>query len=213
MAFFIDSAHIGDVERAMQFGWVRGITTNPTLIQRTSRPADAVLKELSSTGLRPLYYQLNRQSNEELLVEAERAEELVGEGLVLKIPPIPAGYAFASDHQQRFQMCITAVFHPSQAAVAAAVGVASIAVYVNRATRLLGDGPELVRGCAEILEGTNTTILAASLKSPDEVVAALRAGAEHITAPLDVLAAMMEHDVSWEAVRQFETMGVGFPGH
>ena len=45
----------------------------------------------------------------------------------------------------------------------------------------MGDGLALTRACAEALAGSGTEILAASLKSVDEVVAAFNAGAQHLT--------------------------------
>ncbi len=55
---------------------------------------------------------------------------------------------------------------------------------------------------------TPTEILAASLKSIDEVVAASLAGAQHITLPYIVLKSLTNHPLSDQAVEQFDTSGV-----
>ena len=46
-------------------------------------------------------------------------------------------------------------------------------------------------------------MLAASLKSVDEVAAALMAGARHLTMPLDLILALGEHDLTQQAIAEF----------
>jgi len=72
-------------------------------------------------------------------------------------------------------------------AIAAEAGAKYAIAYVNRASRLQGDGLKLVQEMAQILRGSQTEILAASLKSPQEAAAALLAGANHLTLPLSLL--------------------------
>jgi transaldolase len=98
------------------------------------------------------------------------------------------------------------VFHPSQAALACAAGAAYVLPYVNRSTRLLGDGPGLVRALRAVIDasGAPVQIVAASVKSADEAVAAILAGAHHLTLPLDVIEAMASHPLSEAAIVDFE---------
>ena len=81
--------------------------------------------------------------------------------------------------------------------------------YVNRATRLLGDGIALVKEMANILDGSPTKILAASIKSPEEAAATLQAGSDHLTLPLEILKAMTTHELSEKTVIEFNQNGVG----
>ncbi|WP_332958658.1 transaldolase family protein [Microcoleus sp. AR_TQ3_B6] len=81
--------------------------------------------------------------------------------------------------------------------------------YVNRATRLLGDGFALVQDMADVLKKTNTEILAASIKSPSEAVKTLLAGTHHLTLPFDVLQAMAVHELSQQTVDKFAKNGRG----
>ena len=54
MALFLDSADVKEAERAMQMGFVAGVTTNPTLVARTGKPAYDVISELCSHVTIPL---------------------------------------------------------------------------------------------------------------------------------------------------------------
>ncbi|MBN2554297.1 MAG: hypothetical protein JXA97_00035 [Anaerolineales bacterium] len=209
MAIFIDSADSEEARLAGSLGWVAGVTTNPTLLAAVQEAPEFVLAKLAALPMRPVFYQLQQLTMEAMLLEAGMAEDIIGSGLVLKIPPTPLGYRFVALHHTEYPTCVTAVFSSAQVAVAAAAGAAYIAIYVNRATRLLGDGLALVRSAAEVLAGTQTEILAASLKSPKEASSALRMGAQHITAPLEILTAMMGHELSTQAVKRFDEEGAG----
>jgi transaldolase len=58
--------------------------------------------------------------------------------------------------------------------LSAAFGEAKCArAYVQRATRLLGDGFALVQDMADVLKKTNTDILVDRIKSPSEAVKTL----------------------------------------
>jgi transaldolase len=86
---------------------------------------------------------------------------------------------------------------------AAFAGAKCARAYVQRATRLLGDGFALVQDMADVLKKTNTEMLAASIKSPSEAVKTLLAGAHHLTLPFDVLEAMKVHELSQPTVDEF----------
>ncbi|MGL5032353.1 MAG: transaldolase family protein, partial [Microcystaceae cyanobacterium] len=97
----------------------------------------------------------------------------------------------------------------AQAVIAQQAGAKYAITYVNRATRLQGDGLKLVREMADILQGSSTEVLAASLKSANEAAAALLAGAKHLTLPLPILQAMTNHDLSQQTVAEFNNKGRG----
>ena len=97
----------------------------------------------------------------------------------------------------------------ASAAVAREAGAKMAIAYVNRATRLLGDGIALVRDMASVLTGSNTEILAASIKSPQQAAASLQAGAHHLTLPLSMLQDMATHEFSDKTVEEFAKNGIG----
>ena len=88
-------------------------------------------------------------------------------------------------------------------------GAAYAIAYVNRTTRLLGDGVGLVREMADLLAGSSTYILAASIKSPEEAVATMKAGAQTLTMPLELLQALPYHPLSESAIAEFVRQGRG----
>jgi transaldolase len=209
MAIYLDSAKLDEARQAKDLGWVSGVTTNPTLMAKAGVAPEEVLKGLAELAFHQVYYQLVSQNLDEMLTEARKAAEIVKRGLILKIAPTETGFRFAAQHANEFPCCVTAIFDPAQALVAREAGARYIAVYVNRATKQLGDGLALVRELANVLAGSQTEILAASLKSTKEAVDSLLAGAQHITVPFELLTSLSNHPLSVQTVEQFNAEGVG----
>ena len=198
MALFLDSADVADARRAMELGFVAGITTNPTLIARTGRPALEVIAELCAISKGPVFYQLTTGTEG----EARRFHALAPSRIVLKIPASLSGLRLVASLSSEIPCAVTAIFSAAQAYLACQAGARYVIPYVNRLTRLGGDGIALVRRIAAIL-GPDTELLAASLKSPAEVVDALAAGAHHVTVPWKLIEEMAGHRLSALAVEEF----------
>ena len=209
MAVYLDSAKLDEARRAKDLGWVCGVTTNPSLMAKAGVEPEVVLKGLAELEFQHVYYQLVSNDLGDMFDEARKAAEIVKRGLIYKVAPTENGFRFVAKHGGEFPCCVTAIFDPAQALVAREAGARYIAVYVNRATRHLGDGLALVRELANVLAGSRTAILAASLKSTKEAVKVFLAGAQHITVPFDVLTTLMNHPLSVQTLDQFNADGVG----
>ena len=209
MAIYLDSAIASEAEVASLMGWVKGITTNPTLLAKSDAPPETTLKKLASLTSGPLFYQLIASDFDGMLAEGRKAFKIIGEQTVLKIPATPVGFAVVSCLSKEITCSVTAIYSAAQAAVAREAGAKIAIAYVNRATRLLGDGIALVRDMASVLSGSETEILAASIKSPEEAAASLQAGAHHLTLPLAMLQALPTHEFSKKTVEEFAATGIG----
>lgn len=212
MAIYVDTAIITEARLASQWGWVGGITTNPTLLAKSNLSPAVTLQELAQIIPGELYYQLTASDFDGMVAEGKAAFELIGQQTVLKIPATIPGFQAVAHLSPEIPCAVTAIYSPSQAVVSAAAGAKYAIAYVNRATRLLGDGFALVRDMANVLKNTNTEILAASIKSPAEAVQTLLAGAHHLTLPLDVLQAIALHELSQQTVDEFTKNGRGIVG-
>ena len=209
MAFYIDSAILEEVREAIAFGWVKGVTTNPILLSKAGKDPDGVLKALGSMDVKAVFYQLMSTKVGEMVGEAQAAKDIVGDKLVLKLCPTQQGFQFVAEQADNYTCCVTAVYSAAQAMVASQAGARWVAVYVNRYTRMGFDGAVLVGEIASVLRNSQTGILAASIKDPQEAAAAWRAGASGLTLPLPVLRAMMENDISIKTRQDFLDNGVG----
>jgi transaldolase len=223
MAIFLDSAMPEEAAQAVALGFVHGITTNPVLLQRAQRPAAEVLRELCRICPGTVFYQLTSASAEGRRQEAERFLQLWEEWrdtlpketalaapeqgrLGLKMPATTENMALVAEFTGRgVEVAVTAMFNLSQAYAACEAGATYLLPYVNRQSRLRGDGICFVRQLREVCLAVDrgTGILAASIKSPQEAVRALLAGAQHVSAPLAVLMDMGHDPLSVKAIADF----------
>jgi transaldolase len=206
---YLDSALVSEAQIATKWGWVKGITTNPTLLAKSDLPPETTLEKLAAISPGELYYQLTASNFEGTIAEGRRAFDLIGEKTVLKVPATSVGFEVVAYLSKEINCSVTAIYSPAQAAIAKEAGAKYAIAYVNRATRLLGDGLALVKDMADVLKGSNTEILAASIKSPQEAAAALQAGAHHLTVPLTLLQAMTTHELSDRTIEEFDRNGIG----
>jgi transaldolase len=209
MAFYLDSAIIAEAQVVRQWGWVKGVTTNPTLLAKSNISVQETLTQLKEIFTGEIYYQLTASDFEGMVNEGKAAYNLLGEQTVLKIPATQVGCQVVAYLSPQIACSVTAIYSAAQAAVAQEAGAKYAIAYVNRATRFLGDGITLVKQMASVLAGSETKILAASIKSPEEAAATLAAGAYHLTLPFSILKAMTTHELSEKTVEEFNQTGVG----
>ena len=209
MAIYVDTAIVAEATRASKFGWIAGITTNPTLLAKSELSPEETLQQLAQLIPGEVYYQLTASDFDGMVVEGKAAFKSIGQQTVLKVPATAAGFQAVAHLSPEIPCAVTAIYSAAQAVVATEAGAKYAIAYVNRATRLLGDGFALVQDMANVLKKSNTEILAASIKSPEEAVKTLLAGAHHLTLPLDVLRAIALHELSQQTVDEFAKNGRG----
>lgn len=206
MAILLDSAHPEDARAAADLGFVLGATTNPALLRAAGVTPEEAIGALANAGLAPVFYQLTAATAEAREAEARHMlgvqENIIG----IKVPCTTENLALAAHFaDEGYTIAVTAIFSASQALLACEAGADFLIPYVNRSTRLLGDGLELVRQLRAVVDAADTgaEIIAASIKSADEAVGALLAGAHHLTLPLALIRELGEHELSREAIREF----------
>lgn len=211
MALFLDSASPADAQAAMKLGFVAGITTNPTLMSRVPGNPEDIIAELADICPGPVFYQLVAPSVAEREAEGLRLVER-RPNIGLKIAMTTENLALAA----RFvrggaKVGMTASYSPAQTYLTCEAGVTYSIAYVNRSTRLQGDGLALVSAMREVIDAcdTPTTLLVASLKSAGEVVQSVIAGAHHVTIPLPLLMELGNHPLSDQAIEEFARSAAG----
>lgn len=209
MTFYLDSAILEEARIAAQLGWVTGITTNPTLLAKAKASVEETLASLAALIPGEVLYQLVAKDLDGLLEEGQRIHSLLADQAVLKIPATAVGFQAAARLSRDIPCAVTAVFSPAQALVAVAAGAKYVIPYVNRSTRLLGDGLALVRDLSALLEGSQVKILAASIKTPEEALETYKVGASILTLPLALLQEMATHEFTEQAVEAFNRTGRG----
>lgn len=205
MSLFLDSAFADDARQAMSLGFVAGITTNPGLMVKVAHKPEQVIAELSEICPGSVFYQLTAPAAVEREAEARRMLAL-RKNVGLKIPCTTENLALGVRlADEGYTIAMTAVYSAAQCYLACQAGVRYAIPYVNRSTRLQGDGLALVEKMRDVIEACDSTteILVASLKTPAEVVESVLAGAHHVTIPLPLILEMGRHPLSDQAIEEF----------
>lgn len=205
MAILLDSASLDEAAAAAALGFVRGVTTNPALMAKATQEPLAHLEQLLQVFAQgPVCYQPTRPGPAEMEREAREALALDPSRVVAKLPATLEAISLAARlHDEGYRCALTAVYSPAQALLAHEAGCAWVIPYVDRAAR--HSAGHVVEELAAVLErvGSETRVLAASLKTSQQVTDAVLDGADDITAPLDVIRALPAHPLTESAVREF----------
>lgn len=213
MSLFLDSAHASDAREAMAWGFVSGITTNPSLMAQTGRKSLDVIAELTEICPGPVFYQLAGASLDAREAEARRFLAL-RPNVALKIAMTPENLGMAARlAREGAKVGMTACYSAAQTYMCCEAQTAYSIAYVNRSTRLQGDGLSLVEEMRAVADacGSSTRIMVASLKSTREVVQAILAGAQDVTIPLPLLREMGSHPLSEQTIDEFAKAAAQLP--
>jgi len=205
MGILIDSADIDDVSKAVELGYVLGVTTNPSILARVPGRPEETIERICRLSPGPVFYQVTADTPAGREEEGRRFFDICRDKVVLKIPATSENMTLVARLGEEVPCAVTAVYAAHQALVACEAGARYLIPYVNRASRLLGDGLALVSELARVVlaAGTQAEILAASIKSAAEAAATVAAGAHHLTMPLDIILSLGDHPLSEQAIADF----------
>ena len=207
MAFYIDSADHSLIEELWVTGVFQGVTTNPTILYRAGldhSDLPDLYAWLMELGVETFYAQVIGTSTEAMLTSAESLRSLGP--IVVKVPATFNGVKAARILvQDGARVLLTAVYHPVQALLARDLGVHGVAPYVGRMTDAGRPGLEAVLGMQQAIGAEPTRILAASLRSPDDIASLAAAGIPDFTVGEAVARTMLDDDLTVRAVEEFES--------
>ena len=223
MALYIDTAFLDDITNVARTVPLAGVTTNPTIMLAARERGQNLDRQSLLVSLLHLPYvpnglvfmQPGSMVEEEMFQEALASWQIAQPILesnplrfIHKIPMTQAGMRVARQlkkMQPTPRIAFTAVTTAAQSYVAAMAGADFVIPYFNRLERSGIDAGERIAAMAALLHNQHlpTRILAASIKSPSEVVSALSAGAHDITAAPQVLLDMVSDPQTEEAIEKF----------
>jgi len=205
MKFFIDSADIQEIRKANDMGLCDGVTTNPSLVAKTGRPFQDVLKDILGVVKGPVNAEVTALDAPGMLKEGREYAKL-HENIVVKIPMTPEGMkAVKTLTAEGIHTNVTLIFTPNQALLAAKAGATYASPFVGRLDDISEDGMEMVGQILEIYENYDleTEVLVASVRNPIHVLQAARMGADIVTLPLAVMEQLAHHPLTDSGLKKF----------
>ena len=214
MDFFIDTADTGEIRRASDLGVLDGVTTNPSLVAKTGRPFDDVMKEIFSIVPGPISLEVLSEKADDMVEEGKRLREY-GEQAVIKAPLTEEGLVATKRlTESGIAVNVTLCFSALQALVAAKAGATYISPFVGRLDDRGHEGMELIGEIRQIYDNYDfmTRIIVASIRSPLHVRDAALLGADIATIPWKVFQLMIKHPLTDAGIAAFARDWEKVPG-
>ena len=210
---YIDSNDIKAIGSFLKSGFLKGVTTNPTILSTGSGSRFKQLQDLLALEPTELFVQLLGKTSEEMFADYEAIKTFdANHRLSIKIPVTQAGLEtikkVKEDDPER-AILGTLIYSADQGILAAAAGCDYLAPYVNRMLNNAIDPFKAIRSMRTFIDarGYKTKIMAASFKNSQQVIDSLESGAHTATIPPDVLNNMMNKDLALQALQVFEADG------
>lgn len=205
MKLFIDTAHIDEITEAHALGVLDGVTTNPSLIAKTGKPFEQVVREILKVVDGPVNLEVVGTDAETMVAEGRKLAAF-GDNVVVKIPMIPEGLkAVKRLTAEGIKTNVTLIFSSPQALLAAKAGATYASPFVGRLDDIGHEGMDLIADIRLIYDNYDytTEILVASVRHPLHLVDAARMGADVATVPFKVIMALTKHPLTDKGLAQF----------
>ena len=205
MKLFLDTANLDDIREINRWGVLDGVTTNPTLAGKEGKDFASMIKDICAEVDGPVSAEVVSTDTAGMLEEASKLAA-IADNVVIKLPLIPAGLAACSQlARDGVKTNVTLCFSAPQAILAASAGATYVSPFLGRVDDLANDGIALLGEICEIfrIQGYQTEVLAASLRSPQHVTQSAMAGADVATLPTKVFHQMVAHPLTDAGLERF----------
>lgn len=205
MKIFIDSADIKEIREAASMGVIDGVTTNPSLVAKTGRKFEDVLKDIVAVVNGPISAETISVKHLEIVEEAKLLAK-IHKNIVVKIPLIEEGLkAIRTCTEIGIKTNCTLCFSANQALLAAKAGATYISPFVGRLDDIGQVGMDLIRQIKTIYTNyqIKTEILVASIRNPIHFLDSALIGADVATVPFNVIQQLAKHTLTDLGLKKF----------
>lgn len=208
MELYLDSANLKEIEEGFKLGFLDGLTTTPTFMQREGiTDIDGTIVKLSKI-VPVLQIEALGNTAEEVMAEAKRQLDL---GLdptrtVFKIPVSLEGVrACKMLRNAGLLVNVHLVYTLQQAYMAMHAGATYVCPLVGRLQDQGHDALSLIEQCVKAVDhyGYDTKIMFSSVRHAEHVRNAINVGVHTITVPLKVLKGLTENNLTSMGTEQF----------
>ena len=205
MELFIDTAEIEEIKSLNITGLIDGVTTNPSLIAKSGRNIVETIAEICSEVSGPVSAEVTATDFDTMIKEGRKLSA-IAENVAIKVPltfdGLRACKVFSEDG---IMVNVTLCFNAAQAILAAKSGASFISPFIGRLDDIGSDGMSLISEITEIYEihGFETKVLAASIRSVQDIINVAKLGADVATIPPKFLKAMYNHPLTDKGLADF----------
>lgn len=218
MKYFLDSAKIDEIKKAYHTFGIDGVTTNPKHIMNSGKPFFTVIQQLAAwvkeeniVGYQkfPISVEINPhiENAEDMVATGQKIAKL-SENFVIKIPCTVEGVTAARQLEALgIRTNLTLVFSAAQAIIAAKNNSLFVSPFIGWKEANGEDCKEYIKNITTIYENygylRKTQIICAAIRTPKQIVECGVAGADIVTAGLDVYIESFKHAYTTQGLEIF----------
>lgn len=212
MKFFLDSAHVHEIEHALNMWNLDGVTTNPKHIQASGKPFMVVIREIAALFAgteKTVSVEVNPhlKNYEAMVAEAEKLAAL-SPNFVIKLPATEAGFkSIAVLKGMGIRSNLTLVFSAAQALHAMRMGAFYVSPFVGWKESNAEETLSMIEDIVAIRDnfGFDTEILVAAVRNGRQIVDGAVAGADIVTAGFAVYQEAFDHPYTHLGLQRFQS--------
>ncbi len=210
MKFFLDSAHVDEIEYALKMWNIDGVTTNPRHVQSSGKSFLTVIREIG--GLmkgtdKTVSVEVNPHHTEfeKMVAEGEKLAA-ISPNFVVKLPATEAGFkAVAVLKEKGIRSNLTLVFSVTQALQAMRMGAYFVSPFIGWKESNAEEVQSFVQEVVAVRDNYafSTEIIVAAVRNGRQMADAAVAGADIVTAGLEVYKDAFDHPYTHLGLKKF----------
>lgn len=212
MQFFLDSAHVNEIEYALKMWDIDGITTNPRHVQVSGKPFLTVIRDIAGLVAgtdKTVSVEVNPHLDDpaEMVAEGEKLAE-ISPNFVIKLPATEAGFKAVFDLAGLgIRSNLTLVFSASQALQAMRMGAFYVSPFIGWKE---ANGEDVFNFIADVMAirdnyAFETEVIVAAVRNGRQIVDAATLGADIVTAGMGVYQDAFSHPYTADGLGKFQS--------
>ena len=199
MKLFLDSAEVDLIRRYVPWGVVDGVTTNPSLVAKSGRVIEDVIREICGIVDGPVSAEVTATDAEGMVKEGVHLAA-IHPNVVVKVPLTEAGLVATRTLSERdIRTNVTLCFSATQGLLAAKAGATFVSPFIGRLDDIGQRGLDVIRDIMAIYRAypaIRTEVIVASVRHSEHVREAAQMGAHIATVPPKLLDQMVGHPLT-----------------
>lgn len=207
MKLFIDTANLKEIEEASKWPFVKGVTTNPSLIAKEGLTQKDVISKIVTLVDGPISAEVTKEDCNGMIEQGKELFNLDRNHIVIKLPMTIEGLKackWFKDNQ--IPTNVTLCFSATQALLAMEAGATYVSPFLGRLDDHGWNSLQLIKDIVTIRDNYeyDTKIISASIRTVSHVHQCALLGSDIATIPYKVLKSLINHPLTDDGLKQFE---------
>lgn len=206
MDLFLDTANLKEIKEGSEWGFLKGVTTNPSLIAKEGRKQKDIISEIVKMVDGPISAEVTANDSENRIKQGHELYQLDPKHIVIKLPITMDGLKACSVlHKEGIPTNRTLCFSVSQALLAREAGATYVSPFLGRLDDNGLDSKKLIQDLVTLKKanGYTTKIICASIRNVAHVETCALLGADIATIPYKVMVKLVKHPLTDAGLESF----------